>query len=130
MIGFDPLEVQGEATLMTSRRAFPEAQAALAGATERVLAVDAVLGWVAPDVHPESGSVAFVDPNGRFAELVGDLVAIRRVLSTGADRVVYAVVVSGLTLPEGEEIALARRAFFGLGHLANEELTVSVELVR
>lgn len=112
--------------LMRSRRAFPVAQALLEGPVLRQEAEGAVIGWHGSATHPETGSVALVREDGEFSELVGNIVRIDRRLS-GATRSVYAYVVS--TAPIEDDLSLSRRAFLGLGVLANETLDCSIQVL-
>lgn len=112
--------------LMHSRRAFPVAQGLLAGAVLRIAAEAAVVGWHGSDLHPETGSVALVREDGEFTDLVGQIIRIERPIP-GSSRSVYAYVYG--TAPIADDLSLARRCFLGLGILANEVLTCSVEVL-
>lgn len=103
-------------------RAFPEAQALLRTAPERVLNEYVTVGWFDADFHSAAGgSFALVDK--AHADLVGDVIGVR----TGADRVVYALVVAEANVPE--PIVLGRRAFLGLSLLTSETVDAVIEVL-
>lgn len=120
-------EDQLDLDLMHSRRAFPVAQALLEGPALRLAAEEAQIGWHGTETHPESGSVALVSESGGFADLVGKIVRIERQLA-GEERSVYAYVLATAAVV-ADDFSLSRRTFLGLGILANEVLTCSVEVL-
>jgi hypothetical protein len=119
-------EDQLDIDLMQSRRAFPVAQQLLSGPVLRQETESAVIGWHGSSTHPETGSVALVREDGAFVDLVGHIVRIDRQLS-GATRSVYAYVVA--TGPIADDLSLTRRAFLGLGILANETLDCAIQVL-
>lgn len=120
------LEDQLDIDLMHSRRAFPVAQTLLSGPVLRVAASEATIGWHNTEVSPETGSVALVREDGPFVELVGEIVKIERRVGVH-DRIVYAYVFA--TGPIIDDMSLARRAFMGLGILANANVGASIEVI-
>lgn len=104
-------------------RAFPEAQALLLGAPERVLDEYVTVGWFDADFHltASQGSFALVDPD--HSDLEGDVIGVR----ISADRVVYALVWATADLPH--PICLARRAFLGLALLNQETVDAIIEVL-
>lgn len=119
-------EDQLDLKLMRARRAFPVAQELLSGPTLRLAATAAQIGWHGSDTHPETGSVALVSESGEYADLVGHLIRVERHLA-GEERFVYAYVIA--TGPVIDDFSLSRRTFLGLGILANEVLSCSVEVL-
>lgn len=94
--------------ILLGRRAFPEAQAQLAGIpiVQAVGAED--VGWYDTAIDPETGSFAVVseaDPSA--ADLIGETIRVEY----GA-RFVYAYVIGARDV--STRVALARRAFLGL----------------
>jgi len=120
------LDDQLDLDLMHSRRAFPVAQALLSGAVLRLAASEASIGWHGTEVSPETGSVALVREDGPFVELVGEIVRLERRVGIH-DRAVYAYVYG--TGPILDDLSLARRTFMGLGILANENVSASIEVI-
>lgn len=121
----DPITAQLEPELMASRRAFPVAQALLAGGAQRTAAAAAQVEWHDSVEHPETGAVALAPISGEFSDLVGEIVKVTR---TDGGRSVYVYVVGSTDLPDGVALSLARRPFLALGLLANEYLVCTVEV--
>lgn len=124
----DPLAAQRDTELMMSRRAFPVAQDAFAGPVLREVSAAAAVGWYYTDLHREIGSIALVRENGPHVDLVGEIVKVTRTMATET-RVVYAYVYATAPILEEWDLALSRRAFLGLGILANEQLDCRVEVI-
>lgn len=122
----DPIAVALEPEVLASRRAFPQAQAMLAGAPKRMVAPAATVTWHGSSVHPETGAVALVDPAGPLADLVGEVIRLTRV-TPGATRRVFVYVVGSASL-DGD-LSLTRRAFLSLGLLALSDITAIIETV-
>lgn len=120
-------EDQLDLDLMHARRAFPVAQELLSGPVLRLAAEEAQIGWHGSDTHPETGSVALVSESGDFVDLVGHLIRVERQLA-GGQRSVYAYVLATAAVAD-DDFSLTRRTFLGLGVLANEVLTCSVEVL-
>lgn len=126
MIEFEQIEAQNTPELQLARRAFPTAQRLLRGGTLREASPAAQIGWHGTEVTPETGSVAVVPTSGPLADLVGEIVVVRRIMPTEI-RSVFAYVIGAA--PIVDDLSLARRPFLALGLLANESLTCSVEVV-
>lgn len=125
----NPIEVQTDAELMASRRAFPTAQQLLAGGVLRVVADVLNVGWHDSSEHPETGAVALVSENGELVDLVGEVVQVTRYpVATGAATCAVYVVGSG-DLEADIDISLSRRAFLSLGLLSLESLPCRVEVI-
>lgn len=112
-----------EPMILTCRRAFPEAQAALesgGGAPfgDRLY----TMGWVGTRVSSERGSFAVVALNGPLADLVGDIVRL-----THGTKSVLAYVVGSADLPY--EIGVTRRTFAAVELLSVDSVDVIVEVV-
>lgn len=120
------IEAQKDPMLMISRRAFPEAQRLWEGPSLRRAAVGASLGWHDGDFHPETGAVALVQRGGAYEELVGDVLRLTRRMGTG-DRTALVYVVE--TADREVDLSIARRTFMALGHLADEQLVVDLDVV-
>lgn len=112
-----------------ARRAFDSAQAVL-GSTGAVLGsrTNGSCGWHGTwlDPEPQGGSFAIVQEDGPMAEMVGDRVRI----STSDGRSVAAYVHRAMDLDaDGDDISVSRRLFAELGLLAQESLSVQVEVL-
>lgn len=120
------LEAQVDPMLLISRRAFPESQRLWAGPSTRLAAIAASCGWHGGDFSSEVGATALVARGSAYEDLVGEIVRVTRRRTTG-DRSVLVYVLE--TADRQADISLQRRAFSALGHLANEELTVELDVV-
>lgn len=122
----DPVATQTDADLMNSRRAFPEAQELLRGATFERVAEGAAVGWHGSEVSPETGCVALVREDGPYTALVGEIVKLTHPLATGTRSVYVYVFATAAVL---DDISISRRAFLALGILANANLDCVVETI-
>lgn len=111
-----------EPEILIGRRAFPMAQTLLAGVAVRRLAGRVDVGWYGTETHPEVGAFAVVRDGFGFDDLIGEVLRV-----TAARRSVFVYVVGARGVPT--DIALSRRAFFGLGRLSHESLPAIVEVV-
>jgi hypothetical protein len=104
-------------------RAFPEAQALLKAAPERVLDEYVTVGWFDSDFHAAASQGSFALVDSAHEDLLGDVIGVR----TGSDRIVYALVYMVADTPE--PILLSRRAFLGLALLPAETVDAIIEVL-
>lgn len=109
-----------EPEVAIGRRAFPAAQALLAGALLTSIPDVSTVGWHETFVDGESGAFAVV----RFGleELRGEIVKV-----TAGDRSCFVYVVGARDVPV--DLSLARRAFLSLAPLWTEQLAGKAEAV-
>lgn len=112
-----------EPELLTIRRAFPEAQLALAGVPlDRVFA--GPVGWHGTSVHPELGSAhAVVRSFSDLDELIGEVLRI----TVPGRPPIFVYVVGARDVPW--QVSVSRRAFMALGLLSAESVEAIVETV-
>lgn len=122
----DPVEAQKMPELMVARRAFPVAQSIFGGAVLREAATVARVGWFDTEVCAETGAVAVVPPEGELADLVGEIVVVKRRLPREVRAAYVYVLARAATI---DDLTLSRRAFLHLGLLSAEFLTCSVEVI-
>lgn len=111
-----------EEELSIIRRAFPEAQRLLEGPPSRVVAAAAAVGWHGTSADPETGAAAVVRSGGPYEDLIGEVLRVSTAL-TGA----YVYVVGRADVVT--DLSLARRAFLAVAPLAEESVTMAVEVV-
>lgn len=112
-----------EEEIAAGRRAFPMAQQLLAGATSRRIPGFVEVCWHGSERSPESGAFGLVSIDGGLDDLVGDIVKVTG--PTGAFVFVYVLGQRDVTCP----LSVSRRAFLGLGLLAQQPLSCIVEAV-
>lgn len=113
-----------EPEILTSIRAFPDAQAELkVGAVEKTYG-NINCAWYGTSVDEHRGSFAMIAANGVLdkADLVGE-----RVQVTHDGRTVYAYVLGSADLPF--EMNLTRRLFLSLALLSRESVKVDVAVI-
>lgn len=123
----DPVVAQLMPELMIARRAFPVAQGLLEAPVLRTAAPAAAIGWHDTSVCTESGSIAVVPREGDLADLVGEILVVKRRLPTEL-RGVYVYVI-GSAAEVIDDLSLSRRAFLHLAVLSTEALECSVEVI-
>jgi hypothetical protein len=111
-----------EPELSITRRAFPEAQALLAGPVSRQVTAAAVIGWHDTTAHGETGAVAVVRRGGPYEDLVGEVL---RVETSYAAAYVYCAARADVV----EDLSLARRAMLSVAPLAEENISASIGIV-
>lgn len=122
----DPIQAQVIPELMIARRAFPVTQELFAGAVLRTSSTAAEVGWFDTSVCAEMGAIAVVPAEGELANLVGEIVVLKRRLPREV-RNVFVYVIG--RAPVIWDIALSRRCFLHLGMLASESIDCSVEVI-
>lgn len=81
--------------------------------------------WHGTVLNPERGSVALVQRDGRYTDLIGE-----RVLLTNFNgRSVAAYVLNEAGLGEGDDLSVTRRLFMQLAPLATEALNCKIEVL-
>jgi hypothetical protein len=116
--------VRTEPELLVIRRAFPAAQALLAGAALSRVGTTVEVGWHSTETHPELGSShALVRSGADLDDLIGEVLKITR----GDREPVFVYVLGARDLPT--DVSVARRAFLALGLLAVESVECIVEVV-
>lgn len=109
--------------LLAARRAFPKAQELLSGGpTGQPVPVE--VGWYDTGVQAEVGSFGCVATDSGLDDLIGQIVRVRY-----DNRQVFVYVLALVTLPEGVQLGLARRAFIGLARLSVETVAGDVVVV-
>lgn len=110
-----------EPAVLAGRQGFLDAQAAFADPSS-MLGLCPV-SWYGTAVSDERGSFALVDPLGKVADRVGDILAV-----TCRGRTVYVYVI-GSAPDLGADLALTRRAYLAISVLAIEPITATIGLV-
>lgn len=80
------------------------------------------MGWYGTETHPEAGAFAVVRDGWGIEGLIGRVLKI-----TVGSRSIFVYVVGARDVPA--DVAVTRRAFLGLGLLAQESLPAVVEVV-
>lgn len=111
-----------EPEILIGRRAFATAQTLFAGVAARRLPERTDVGWYGTETHAEIGAFAVVRDGWGLDDLIGEVLRV----SVGR-RAVFVYVVGARGIPT--DIALARRAFLGLGLLSSEALSAVIEVV-
>lgn len=122
----DPIEAQMMPELMIARRAFPVTQDLLSGPILREATDSAQVGWFDTEVCAEMGAIAVVSGEGDLAELVGEIIVVKRHLPREIRGAFVYVLARAAVL---EDICLSRRAFLALGPLSSEALDCSVGVI-
>ncbi len=108
---------------MNARRAFPEAQALMAGSPVYGTSQYVRTGWHDTLVHPLEGAFALIDPESGLDDFIGQILGVHY---PGRPSIyVYCYTYAGLPYP----LSLSRRAFLALELLTAEEILTRVEVV-
>ncbi|MGH2939834.1 MAG: hypothetical protein ACRDPE_17115 [Solirubrobacterales bacterium] len=119
------LAEQNDLDLLLSRRALAVSQEAWDGEARAVAAVAANIGWHGSQTHKETGAIALVPIEGKFSELVGEIVRVTRLGGSPAPRSVLVYVYA--RIDTDLDMTITRRAFQELGLLANESIEARIE---
>lgn len=112
-----------EQEILNGRRAFPTAQALLAGEPLAALPTELSIGWHDTSKSPEVGAFALVGVESELEDWIGEVLLVT---ANGRACFVYVLGAADLPVP----LSLARRAFAALGVLSTEELTALVQVVQ
>lgn len=123
MLGPEPLVLDG-------RQAFDDAQRLYAGSAVRRGFFD--VAWYGTSLSDERGSFAVVDPQLALADLVGDILELTYYppLTRAFEARVVRVYVIGSAQDLGAPLAITRRCYMALEHLATEPINVAVGVIR
>jgi len=110
-----------ELEVRLARLPFPGAQAALAGPSERRVAVPVPVAWHSTEAHPERGCFAVLRRGGPYEDLLG-----QTLLLAHRQRAVYvyAVNLGDVTA----DISISRRSFLALARLSHSSINCRVEV--
>jgi len=122
MLGPEPLVLQG-------RQCFLDAQALFPGPSDVRGFYN--VGWYGSSLSDERGSFGVVDPAGRLADLVGDIVEVTYYPgATGSQgKRSVRVYIIGSQQDLGLDLCVTRRSYMALEVLAIEPITASVGVV-
>lgn len=112
-----------EPEVLNARRAFPEAQALLAGEPLTALPTELEVGWHDTSTHPETGAFAVVGIDSGLDDWIGEILLV-----TANGRACYVYVMGAVDVPVA--LSLARRAFCSLAVLSVEALPALVQVVQ
>jgi hypothetical protein len=111
-----------EPEVLDARRAFPVAQALLAGEPLDALPTELAVGWHDTSVHPETGAFAVVGIDSGMDDWIGEVL---RVNANGRACFVYVMGAADVPTP----LSLARRAFASLSALSAESVLALVDVI-
>lgn len=111
-----------EPEVMIARRAFPQAQALMAGPPLIGTSQYVRTGWHDSSLHPLEGAFALIDPQSGLDDLIGEVLAVHYRTKT---IYVYCYEFAGMVVP----FSLYRRAFLALELLTAEEILTRIEVV-
>jgi hypothetical protein len=112
-----------EPEVLNARRAFPKAQALLAGEALSALPTELEVGWHDTSTHPEIGAFAAIGIDSGLDDWIGEIVLV-----TANARSCFVYVIGSADVPT--PLSLARRAFCSLAVLSVEELPAIVEVIQ